>query len=369
MVSKSKMQKAARGIVRLNFGIKPKDVVVIGAGPKSLEFAEMLAYECSMVGASPMITYGSDELSLKIYNKINPKFLTSKPKLGYAHLDVVDAEMHIDESNPFLASKLPQRKIEIRRKAVKPLRDLREKKMLKKKLKSALIGFPTKESAKAMGISFKKLERIFWNTLNADFKQMYRFNERLMKKLNGTDKIRIVGEKTDLEFSVKGRDFINGCGIIEKESMGYINLPAGEIFTAPVETSANGQIYFDLPCMYHYGKRVHGVTFVFRNGKVVKYDVKSGKKNFEDVLSHASGKKTTIAELGIGTNPNARPTGGMIIVDEKILGTIHIAIGSNKLYGGTNEATMHWDFFKTMGRGSRIYADGKVVMKSGKWLL
>lgn len=369
MVSKKKMRRVAKNIVRVNFGIKPKDVVVISAGPNSLKFAEMLAYECAIIGAQPTISYASDDLSLKIYKKINPEFLRQKPKLGYAHLKVVNAEMHIDDSNPFLARQLPQWKIEIRRKRVKPLRRLKEKKLARKTLKSALIGFPTKEDARAMHISFKRLEKIFWDTMDVNFNKLYRFNERLMKKFKGVDKIRIVGKRTDLEFSVKGREFLNDCGIVAKEKMGYMNLPTGEIFVAPVETSANGEIFFDLPCMYHYGKQVKGVWFRFKNGKVVEYKICKGQKNFEDVIKHASGKKTTIAELGIGTNSRAKPTGGMIIVDEKLLGTVHIAIGDNKLYGGTNEATIHWDFFKTMSRGSRVYADGKLLMKNGKWLL
>lgn len=369
MVSEKKMRRVARNIVHTNFGIKRGDVVVISAGPNSLKFAEQLAYECSIIGAQPSITYDSDDLSLKIYKKIDSKFLRQKPKLAYAHLKVVDAEMHIDDSNPFVARHLPQWKVEIRRKTVKPLRKLKEKKLAKKTLRSALIGFPTKEDARAMDISHKRLENIFWNTMDVNFNRLYRFNERLMKKLKGTDKMRIVGKRTDLEFSMKGREFLNDCGIVAKEKIGYMNLPAGEIFGAPVETSANGEIYFDLPCMYHYGKQVEGVWFKFKNGKVVEYKIRKGQKNFEDIIKHASGKKTTIAELGIGTNPNARPTGGMIIVDEKILGTIHVAIGQNKLYGGVNEATIHWDFFKTMGRGSRVEADGKVMMKNGKWLL
>jgi aminopeptidase len=369
MVSVKKMRRVAKNIVRLNFGIRQGDVVVIYVGPNSLKFGEMLAYECAIIGAQPVITYGSDELALKVYKKIDSKFLRQKPKLGYAHLKVVNAEMNIDDSNPFLARQLPQWKVEIRRKTVKPLRRLKEKKLARKTLKSALIGFPTKEDARAMRIPFKRLEKIFWDTMDINFNKLYYFNELLMKKFNGVDKIRIVGKRTDFEFSVKGRKFLNDCGIVAKEKMGYMNLPAGEIFTAPVETSANGHIYFDLPCMYHYGKQVEGVWFRFKNGKVVEYKIRKGKKNFEDVIKHASGKKTTIAELGIGTNPKAEPTSGMIIVDEKILGTIHVAIGQNKLYGGVNESTIHWDFFKTMGRGSRVEADGKVLMKNGKWLL
>ncbi|MFH1623365.1 MAG: aminopeptidase [Candidatus Aenigmatarchaeota archaeon] len=369
MVSEKKMQRVARNMVRVNFGVKPKDVVSIAAGPKSLKFAEALAYECSMVGAQPHISYGSDELSLKIYKRIDPKFLKLWPKMAAHNLKVVDVEMVLDDSNPFVARRLPQKKIEIRRKAVKKFRDMRDRKLARKELRSALVGFPTRETAKAMRVPFAKLDRIFWDTMDTDFSGLYAFNERMRKLLRGAHTIRIVGDRTDLTFSVKGRDFINDCGMVAKEKIGYMNLPAGEIFTAPVETSANGDIYFDLPCMYHYGKQVEGVWFRFRKGKVVRYEIRKGKKDFEDIIKNASGAKTTIAELGIGTNPNARPTGGMIIVDEKLLGTVHIAIGQNKLYGGRNEATIHWDFFKTMGHGSRVYADGRVVMKDGKWLL
>ena len=369
MVSEKKMQKVARIIVNVNFGIKPKDVVTISCGPKSIKFAEALAYECAMKGAQPMIGYGSDELSLKIYKKINPKFLRFKPKLGWAHLKVVNAEMHIDESNPFVARQLPQKKIEIRRKAVKPLRKAEEKKNLKKTLKTALIGFPTEEDARAIGIPFKKLEGIFWNTIDIDYEKLYRFNKKLVGKLEGADKIRIVGKKTNLEFSIKNRRIFNACGIVtKKEEMGYLNLPDGEVFCAPVENSVNGEIYFDLPCMYHYGKQVEGVWLKFKNGKLVKYKVEKGLKNFEDVYNNASGDKNKIGELGIGTNPKAKLTGGMIIVDEKVRGTIHMAIGHNKHFGGKNDSTIHWDFFKTMDKGSRMYADKKLIMKDGKFV-
>jgi len=370
MVSEKRMRKIARVMVRKNFSLRPKDVVTISCGPKSLDFAEALAYECAIIGAQPMITYGSDELSLKIYKKINPKFLKFKPKLGWAHLKVVNAEMIIDDGNPFIARKLPQKKIEIRRKAVKPLRRAQERKHLKKTLKTALIGFPTREDARAMHLPFRKLDRIFWDTMDVDYEKLYRFNKRLVGKLEGTKKIRIVGERTDLEFSIKGRRIFNACGIAaKKEEMGYLNLPDGEVFIAPIESSVNGEIYFDLPCMYHYGKQVRGVWLKFKGGGLVKYKVDNGLKAFEDVYKNASGDKDRIGELGIGTNPNAKLTGGMIIVDEKVLGTIHMAIGHNKHFGGKNDATIHWDFFKDMRRGGRIYADGRLVMKNGRWIL
>jgi aminopeptidase len=362
------LEKIARNIVKVNLGIKEKDTVLISAGKKSLKFAEALAFEAAKIGAQPTIVYGSDELNLKIYKTIKPKFLRDWPKLADTLSKLVDVEIIINETNPFVARKLPQEKVEIRRKTIKPIKERKEKRWMKKEMKTALIGFPTPEVAKALKIPFKKLNKIFWDSMNINYQKLYEFNKKIIEKLKGISEIRIVGERTDLTFSVKGREFINSCGIVEKEKIAYINLPEGEVFCAPVENSANGEIYFDLPCMWHYGKQVEGVWFKFKNGRIVDYEIERGEKNFEDVIKNASGDKDRIAEFAIGTNPKAKITGGMTIVDEKVRGTIHIAIGRNKHFGGKNDSTIHWDFFKDMSKG-RIEADGKVIMKNGKIVL
>jgi len=365
MLSQKKLQKIAKNIVNVNLGVREKDVTIITAGPKSLKFAEALAFECAMKGAQPSIQYGSDELALKIYKKINPKFLKNWPKLSDVLTKIADVEIHLDESNPFLEKQLPQKKIEIRRKIIEPIKRKRDIRLKKKTMRLALVGFPTEETAKALKTSFNKLNKIFWNTMDIDYKKLYQYNNLVIRKLRNAKKIRIIGEKTNLEFSIKNRKFINGCGIIAKEKFGYLNLPEGEVFIAPVENSANGEIYFDLPCMGHYGKQVEGVWFKFKKGRVVDYRIEKGQKDFEDIIKNVSGDKDRIAEFGIGTNPKAKITGGLIIVDEKVRGTIHIAIGDNKLYGGKNDATIHWDFFKDMRKNSVVKADGRIVIKNG----
>lgn len=358
-------QKVAKRIINQNLFVKEKEMVIIFTGQKSLEFAEALAYEAAIIGAQPSIHYGSHKNALKIYKKINPKFLKNLPKLSDILSRKADVEIIIDESDPFIEKKLPQNKIEVRRKTIKPIRDRMDKRILKKKIKMALVGFPTKEQSQALKIPFNKLNRIFWNTMNVDYKKLGIFNKRLAKKFRNVEKIRIIGEKTDLELSIKGRKPILDSGSWAKEKLGYLNLPAGEVFFAPVENATNGEIYFDLPCLWHYGKQVKGVWFRFKKGKIIDYKIEKGKKEFEDVLKNASGNKWNIAELGIGTNPNARFTGGMTIVDEKIRGTIHMAIGSNKHFGGKGDSTIHWDFFKNMKKGE-VLADGKIIMKNGK---
>lgn len=365
MVSLEELQKIAKTIVNVNLGVKEKDVTLIYAGPKSLKFAEALALEASKVGAQPAIFYGSDELALKTYNSIKLKYLKNFPRLSDVLSRIANVEIIIDDTNPFIARQLPQKKVEIRRKVAKPIRDRKEKREMKKDLKTALVGFPNQEIAKALRLSFRTLEKIFWDSMKINYYKLYEYNKMLIRKLQNAKKIRIVGEQTDIEFSIKGRRFINSCGIVEKENFGYINLPEGEVFCAPVENSANGEIYFDLPCMWHYGKQVEGVWFRFENGRVAEYDIKKGKKSFEEVMQNASGDKDRIAEFAIGTNPKAKITGGLIIVDEKVKKTIHMAIGRNKHFGGKNDSTIHWDFFKKMKSGL-LYADKKLVMEDGK---
>jgi aminopeptidase len=365
MLSKKEMQKIARMIINVNLGVKEKDVTLISCGPKSLKFAEALAFEAARIGAQPTITYGSDDLSLKIYKTIKPKFLKQWPKLSDVLSKLVDVKIVIDDSDPFLARQLPQKKIEIRRKTIKPIRLREEERQRKKEMRAVLIGFPTEETARAMRIPFEKLDKIFWDAMRVDYEKLYEYNKGLIQRLKGANKIRIIGERTNLEFSVKGRRFINACGLVDKKGeIGYLNLPDGEVFCPPVENSANGEIYFDLPCMWHYGKQVEGVWFEFKKGKLIDYEIEKGEKNFENVFKNASGDKDKIGEFAIGTNPEAKPTGGMIIVDEKVRKTIHFALGHNKHFGGKNDSTMHWDFFKDMRHG-KIYVDGKLFMKNG----
>ncbi len=366
MVSYEKMKKIAKFIIRKSLDVKEKDVTLISCGPKSLQFAELLAFEAAQIGAQPTITYGSDKLSLQIYKTIKPKFLKNWPKLADILSKTVDVKIIIDETNPFLARQIPQKKVEIRRKTVKPINDREERRERKKELKTVLIGFPTEEIARAIKIPFEKLNRIFWAAMDINYEKLYEYNKKIIERLKNASEIRIVGEKTDLKFSVKGRKFINACGLVtQKGEIGYLNLPDGEVFCAPVENSVNGEIYFDLPCMWHYGKKVEGVWFRFKNGKLIDYKIENGRKNFEDVFKNASGDKDKIGEFAIGTNPKAQPTGGMIIVDEKVRGTIHLALGHNKHFGGKNDSTIHWDFFKNMEKG-RIYVDGNLLMKNGR---
>lgn len=357
--------RLAEQVVGTNLRLEKGKSVIISTGRDALAFAEEIALACWRVGAQPMITYGSDELALRTYRGTNPAFFKLRTKLSRAIMESKDAQIILDEGNPFIEKLLPQDRIEIRRKAMRPIRDLEDRRMRHRRLKVVLVGFPTKELARAIGISYARLMKIYLAAMSVDVDGIYRYNRFYEKALTGADEVHVTGPRTDLTFSVRGRKIHNGSGDITKESFWYLNLPEGEVFTAPVEDSAEGEIYFDLPCMWHYGKQVQGVWFRFHKGKVVEYDIEKGRGDFRDVMDNATGTKWNLAELGIGTNPAAKITGGMTIIDEKVRGTIHLAIGDNRLYGGRGVSTVHWDFFKTMKHGT-MAVDGKLVMKNGR---
>jgi aminopeptidase len=240
----------------------------------------------------------------------------------------------------------------------------------KRKVRWSYFGWPIPGASKSYGIPVKRFRQIFFNSVRQTFgPELRRLCEFYRKALVGRDKVRIVADDgTDLRFSIRGRPVLVDDGIISTEDVAKgdvgLNIPAGEVFVAPLETSAEGKISFENVAIPGFGK-LRGLELTFRRGKVVDCRAESGLDNFKKFLKANTGEKDRIAELGIGTNPGAEYTGGSIIVDEKIFGTIHIAIGNNRgSYHGRNKASSHLDMIKNM-KGGQVFVDGKIIMEHG----
>jgi len=240
--------------------------------------------------------------------------------------------------------------------------------MDKKGVRWVGIGYPSPERAKESGISLAKFRKTILQTLDIDYDALVKRGRSLLEKVRGADNVHVKSAKgTDIEFQVRGRKWILDDGIISKEDAEAgdvgLNLPCGEVFICPIETSANGTVFFDVPTSY-YGHTIRGIKLEFKAGKVVGFDAEYGRKDFEAVLAAASGDKDRIAEFAIGLNPKARFIND-ILVDEKVLGTVHFAIGDNKgpAYGGVNSSSIHWDLIMTK---PTVEVDGKTIMKNGK---
>lgn len=188
-------------------------------------------------------------------------------------------------------------------------------------------------------------------SISADYSKISRMCKKMLKKMKGVDKVRIIAPDTDLIFSIKGRKFLPDEGMLDKPGK-FGNIPAGEVFGAPIENSASGQIKFSSP----------KIKLKFKKGKVIQV---TGSKKWKDLIMTKSHRRV-IAELGIGVNPKAKNPKN-ILEAEKIYGTIHIAVGNNiTMPGGKNKSDIHEDLvlFKPT-----VFFDGKKVIDRGKWLI
>ena len=182
----------------------------------------------------------------------------------------------------------------------------------------------------------------------------------LVERLAPASEIHIEAEGTDLRLSVAGRGWIN--------SDGRRNMPSGEVFTGPVETSAEGRIRFGVPSSPR-GLEVAGIELEFREGRVVAGRADRGDDVLQAMLATDDGARV-LGEIGIGTNFGVDRPIGSVLVDEKMGGTVHLALGrSYPETGGTNESAIHWDMVCDIRKGGRVTVDGYVLMEDGKLLV
>jgi aminopeptidase len=181
----------------------------------------------------------------------------------------------------------------------------------------------------------------------------------LVERLSRASELRIEAEGTDLRLSVAGRTWIN--------SDGRRNMPSGEVFTGPLEDSAEGRIRFTIPSSPR-GVEVAGIELEFRAGRVVDARAERGHEYLLATLDTDPGARR-LGEIGIGTNTGIDRPIGAILFDEKIGGTVHLAVGrSYPETGGTNESAIHWDMICDLRAGGSLSADGEVVQRDGAFV-
>jgi aminopeptidase len=189
------------------------------------------------------------------------------------------------------------------------------------------------------------------------WQELTELQARLVGRLAVAREIRIEAPDTDLRLRVDGRTWIN--------SDGKHNMPSGEVFTGPLEDSANGTIRFTIPSSPS-GVQVADIRLTFSEGRVVEASAERGDEYLQAALQTDSGARF-LGELGIGTNVGIdRPTGS-ILLDEKMAGTVHLALGrSYPITGGTNQSALHWDMICDLRDGGRLTVDGETLPLTGR---
>ena len=346
----------------VNYCIRPKsgDSVSLDGGVAALPLIEATYEGLIRKGAHPVVRMSSDRMSESFYRYGKAHHFDSLTRFQKASVDCMDAAIRIAAStNTRTLSAINPKKQARLSKSVRPL--------LNKRLKKpwVITLFPTHAYAQDADMSLSAFEDFVYGATFADqdnpvqhWKDLSRKQERLIKVLKGADQVHIVGQGTDLKFSVKNRIFVN--------SPGTHNMPSGEIFTGPVETSAEGYIAYDFP-VCNGGKEIDGIRLVFKKGKVVEATATKNQDYLRAMLEMDPGAKR-LGEFGIGTNFGIQKFIKSILFDEKIGGTIHLALGqSYEETGGKNKSALHWDMIKDLRKGGAVYIDGKVFQKDGKF--
>ncbi|MGE5272244.1 MAG: aminopeptidase [Verrucomicrobiota bacterium] len=220
--------------------------------------------------------------------------------------------------------------------------------------------FPTDGLAQEAGMPLAAYEDFVYGACLRDWDTEAQGMHRLLARFDAADEVRIVGPETDLRLSLAGR-----AGEVDD---GRVNLPGGEFFFAPVEDSAEGTIYLDVPTVFEAAP-VSGIRLTFRKGRVEGATAEQGEADLLAALDIDDGARF-IGELGIGCNTAITRPMRNILYDEKMAGSIHLAVGASyPKVGGKNTSSLHWDLIKDLRAGGRIELDGEVVQENGSWLI
>jgi aminopeptidase len=221
--------------------------------------------------------------------------------------------------------------------------------------------YPVLAGAQDAGMTLREYEEFVFDAVLLDWDAEGRRMRAIADVFDAAEEVRIVGPGTDLTLSLAGR-----IGAVED---GHVNMPGGEVFYSPVEDSADGVVEFsEFPAVY-LGHEAQGVRLVFDGGRVVDATATAGEKFLLQTLDRDEGARR-LGELGIGCNPGIQRFMKNVAFDEKIDGTVHLAVGNSYSFtGGTNVSAIHWDIVKDLRTGGRLFADGRLVQENGAWLI
>jgi len=351
------LKECAHVIVTNVASLKKRPDVLVICGPHNKMLAEYIMLESQRVGAHPHLWTFDEDFYVKSL-KTNPAILTTK-MLGHTCGLVEKAHVVIWLSQFADIERLPANA----RKTIYSFWDrINEAVEHKPRL---YVNLPSPKLIRAMRINYLEFLSAFINGVKVDYQKLHETGAILVSRLQGRKHVRILHENgTDLTMSIQGRRVVFEAGTLEDcYSAGRecsVDVPAGEVYVAPVENSANGVVVVD----EHKDCGLSRLELHFQNGRLVDFSAKSGSEIFRKMLAEAEGEKDRIGEFGIGTNYGIKPV-GWSIYDEKALGTAHIAIGRNVHLGGFNEASIHVDF--VLNEPS-IEVDSELIMKNGKIL-
>ncbi|MFX1236272.1 MAG: aminopeptidase, partial [Promethearchaeota archaeon] len=386
-----KIKQCAENIVNC-VNIKTNDCVFIKGGIYCQELLEEVALTVYRKGGMPHITSSSDNYSEQVYkdDSITVETLEKTPKHLLKMIENIDAYIVIEPNeDPSIQNQFSREKLHASSKASSPIKDILygSKKEYEPGKRWVYAGWPSKKAARYYNIDYALFEQFIIDGMSVPATELMETTNSLGKLFENAKIVHVSDDLgTDFWLSIENRRINYDAGVlteqmIEEGDLGG-NLPAGEIFIAPVETVGEGTIFCPLTNDRYSNKILKNVELNFKDGKLL-IDKVTADNDVNDLLSSFEQceeidknnenipeiRTYNVAELGVGCNPMITKAIGYILTDEKITGSVHMAFGSNKMYGGTSISQMHWDFVSDPHATISVeYLDGskKSIMENGK---
>lgn len=361
-----RVQKLAQVLINYSLDLKPGEELAVSTNSLADEL-NLAVYQAALEGgAHVFFQYSNPGMSNLFYKYASEDQLDHISEIERIIRGKYGAILHIEaESNTRELTGIDPARISRRRNAGRELFQTMLNRMASGELKWCYTVFPTAANAQEADMSLMDYQDFVYKAGMLDMPDPVAAwiaeearQKQVIQTLKGKDKLVLRGKDIDLTLSIQERAFLGASG---KE-----NFPDGEIYTSPVETSAQGWVRFAYPAIYS-SREVNDIELWFEDGKIVKEKAAKGEDFLRNTLDTDSGARY-LGELGIGTNYAIPRFTKNILFDEKLGGTIHLAVGLGFVQaGGRNESAVHWDMLCDMSE-SEITADGETIYRDGKFV-
>jgi aminopeptidase len=353
-----RIDEYARLLVERSVGVQPGWEVLIRSTPLARPLIDAVSEQIARLGAYPLLQLAWEPTSGPFAREAPLDVLrVPSPAMTFMWNNCDACIMISAPENTREGADLSEE----RRQALLDRNKIFRERQMSMRVPWVVCEYPVHATAQEAGMTLNEYTEFIFGAVLLDWDAEGAKMQRIASVFDAAEEIRIVGAETDLTLSLAGRS-----GAIDD---GHINMPGGEVFYSPIEDSVEGTVTFsEFPAVY-YGHEVEGAQFVFECGRIVHATARSGEAFLLRTLDTDDGARR-LGELGIGCNPGIQRFTKNVGFDEKIDGTIHLAVGNSYTStGGTNVSRIHWDIVKDLRYGGKIYADGVLVQDSGAWQL
>ncbi len=362
------LQRMAQVLVRYSLGIKDDERLAIRAQPAAFPLIREVVRETIRSGGHPEVFIdvpGVKEIILREGSDAQLAYVPASLRLVAAEYEAALDILSQEDSSE--SGEVDPARIAIQNQAQREVLRSTLMRFTHGTLHRSLSIYPTSVYAHDAHMSLSEFEHFLFHACFLDeqdpvacWRELSRQQDRLIEWLVGKHSVHIVGRDTDLTFSIAGRVFLNDDG--------RGNFPGGEFFTGPVENSANGSIRYSFPSSYA-GRSVGEVRLRFEDGVVVEAQTNQGQSHLEKILNFDEGARR-LGEFAFGNNHNIDHATGNLLFDEKIKGTIHLALGAGfPATGSINQSMLHWDMVHDLRQGGEVRIDGQLFCKDGQFTI